>query len=159
MPRVYTVQKARKADPRFGIEVGDKYFWWEFRYGGVRKSKVYPKRSQLTQSNFLAQVYDLEDEMSRVEAQDGSDLQSQIDDFISTMEGIRDECQEAVDNMPEQLQDGSIAQQRVEALDEAINELEAICTDDGPDDEEDAEATENWLQGKIEEVTCVSINY
>ena len=55
MPRVHFVRKAAKAHAG-GIEKGDSYYWWKFRYGGIRKSKTRPKRSQLTQSR-AGEVY------------------------------------------------------------------------------------------------------
>lgn len=49
MPRVEK-QKAAKDYPDQGIQKGDTYFKWSFRYGGTHKSKTYPRPSQLTQS-------------------------------------------------------------------------------------------------------------
>ena len=35
MPRVHFVKKARKDYPSTGIQKGDSYYWWQFRYGGT----------------------------------------------------------------------------------------------------------------------------
>ena len=67
MPRVKHVQSARKAIPSAGIEVGDSYYWWKFRYGGKRVSKTYPKRSQLTQS-LWSSVYAAQEELEEAKA-------------------------------------------------------------------------------------------
>lgn len=55
MPRVHS-QRAARDYPEAGIKKGDLYYKWSFRYGGTRKSKTYPKRSQLTQSR-AGEVY------------------------------------------------------------------------------------------------------
>lgn len=127
MPRVHTVQKARKADPRFGIAVGDKYHYWEFRNGGVRKSKTYPTRSQLTMSNFLGQLYTLFDDTVANASDPG--------DFEAAAESLRElgqECEESKSNMPEGLQEGptgELLQERADGCEQAAEELERIGTE------------------------------
>lgn len=136
MTRVNFVKKARKDNPV--VKKGESYYWWKFPFGGKHYSATHPKRSQLTQSDFLAQVYDIEDEMngnSNIE-------QFMIDEWISELESLRDECQDKLDNMPEQLQEGSssgqLLQERIDALDDWISSLENIdCEIDDDENEED----------------------
>lgn len=140
MARAVFVKSARKARPEYGIAVGDSYYWWKFRFGGTHYSKTPPKRSQLTQSPFLSQLYELQDRISDIKAEDRDDLKSQIEEICSEIENLRDECQESLDNMPDQLQEsdtGQMLQERVEALDGWKDELENIDTED-----EDRELTE-----------------
>lgn len=126
MARLNVVKKSRKAYEEFGIKKGDMYYWWKFRFGGVHKSLIRPRRSQLTQSGFLGQVYDLEDEISET----GEIDQSMIDGWVETIEALRDECQEKLDNMPEQLREnsssGQLLQERVDALEQWTSDLEGI---------------------------------
>ena len=56
MPRVYTVNAARKDYPDDGISKGDTYYYWKFNYGSKVKSKTYPKRSQLTRSHLKVRL-------------------------------------------------------------------------------------------------------
>ena len=62
MPRVHHV-KAAKDYPDHGIKKGEMYFHWKFRYGGKHRSKVRPRSSQLTQSDFLSQMYGIQEEI------------------------------------------------------------------------------------------------
>lgn len=157
MARLNVVKKSRKAYKEFGIKKGDTYYWWKFRFGGVHKSKTQPKRSQLTQSDFLGQVYDLEDEMTEASEID----QGTIDNWVSTLETLRDECQDKLDNMPEQLQEnsssGQLLQERIDQLEDWISNLENVdCEIDEEAIKSDAEADMNEgddLDDLIEEKT------
>jgi len=68
MPKVHCVKAARKDYPECGIKKGDTYYWWKFRFGGKHESKTYPKQSQLTQSEFLSQVYALNERLEDLDA-------------------------------------------------------------------------------------------
>lgn len=61
MPQVHVVKSARKDYPECGIKKGDAYYWWSFRYGGQRKSKEYPRQSQLTSNNALSCAYEAQE--------------------------------------------------------------------------------------------------
>jgi len=131
MPKVNTVNKARKAYPEHGIKKGDTYYWWKFRFGGKVMSKSYPKASQLTQSEFLSTVYGI---VEQLEMLDGSDItESRLEDIIMDLETLRDETQDKFENMPEQLQDtseaGNLLQERVEALENMIDALQSVDLD------------------------------
>ena len=70
MPRVHHVKKARKDNS--AVKAGQPYYWWKFRYGGVRKSASYPRQSQLCQgknSMFYAAIEALEDVCKDVEGE------------------------------------------------------------------------------------------
>lgn len=141
MPRVHTVEKARKNYPEYGIKKGDKYYWWKFRYGGKRMSKTYPKQSELTQSAYLSAIYDLQDRINGISANTPEDLTADRDDIVSELETLRDETQDRLDSMPEHLQDtsssGDLLRERIDALENAISELEGVDLDyDGPDENE-----------------------
>lgn len=169
------------------VEKGQKYYTWAFRFGPSYISLTPPRRSQLTQSSFLGQLYDLEDRIGEISADSPEDLQSERDDIVSELESLRDETQSSFDNMPEGLQQGDTGQlleERVNAVEEAISEFEGVELDyDEPDDseleselEEDftedpeevkahaeaierlkQEKLEEWLEEKIGELKEISI--
>lgn len=154
--KVNKVEKARKEIPHAGIKIGDTYYWWKFRRGGKQFSKTYPKRSQLTQSGFLSQLYDVQDTISALSASDPCDLESMVDDIKSNLENMRDDCQSSLDNMPEHLQEssssGQLLTERIEGLDSAISELEDVDLDyDEPSDEELEDEAKDELATEIQE--------
>lgn len=149
MPRVYFVKKAQKDNP--AVKKGESYYYWTFRYGGKRYSATPPKRSQLTQSPFLQQLYDLQDDVST--PSDIDDLEAWAESACDTLQDMRDECEERLDDMPEQLRDtstsGELLQERIDQCDGAIGELQAISFEF---DEEEGMDEDEWLEAKREEV-------
>ena len=152
MPRVTHVKKARKDYPSFGIKKGDSYYGWSFNFGPTMKSLTPPTRSQLTLSDFLSQLYDLEDGISNrfSDLDDTDEIQSAIDDLISDIQNLLDETQERLDSMPEQLQETSSAgetlQERIDNLENWISELESVDTDI------DEEFKDEDKEGRITEI-------
>lgn len=130
MARVTTVKKAQKDIPNTDIKKGDSYYWWKFRFGGKHFSKTPPKRSQLTQSGFLSQLYDLQDRIAEFTAEAKEDFDSFKEEIMSEIENLKDECQNSLDNMPEHLQEGSSSGQtlteRIDALDNWYSEIDGI---------------------------------
>jgi len=137
MPRVIEVKKARKDYPDIEVKKGEPYFWWKFNFGPKVRSKTYPKRSQLTTSDFLGQLYDIQDAnyFTVHEA-----FEDELQEVVGELQNLLDETQERLDAMPEQLQDssdsGNTLTERVDALENAISELESIDCDIEPDDED-----------------------
>lgn len=130
MARAKFVKKARKAIPGAGIKVGDSYWWWKFRFGTRLVSKNKPRRSQLTQSEHLGSIYDIEDDLTALTAE--SVTSGFLDEFTSRIEEVRDTCQERLDNMPEQLQgsnSGSTLQEYIDNLESWLSDLESVETD------------------------------
>lgn len=138
MPRVQHVKKAQKAYPESGIEKGQEYFWWKFRFGPMVRSKEYPKPSQLTRSEFYSQLYDIQDAIGKITAEDADDLKQQVEDIAGQLKELGESCQEKHDNMPDSLQDsetGELLTSRAEAMESAAEELEGIDFD-APDEAE-----------------------
>lgn len=159
MPRVYTVKKARKARPEHDIAVGDTYYWWKFRRGGIRYSKTMPKRSQLTQSPFKQWLFDFEDGL-RDRIVDGGWM---VDDFESAVEQVVDELQEqlseveyALEAIPEQLRDtsfsGELLTERIDGLQSWIDELQGIDTSNYVERLENGEEYEDLLNELADEI-------
>lgn len=180
MARAHFVKSARKDYPSAGIKKGESYWWWKFRYGSKRMSKTQPTRSQLTQSAFYGQVYDLQDRIAGLEASDS--LPDEVSDIADELRSLGEECSSNRDNMPEQLQDsdsGSLLQERADAMEAAADEFEGIDFDppDEPEEpvreededdemfavrvaeyEEEVEAYQNFWQEKLEEVQAIDFD-
>jgi hypothetical protein len=169
MPRVTHVKSARKANPRYGIEIGDSYYHWAFMVGGRGGpkicSKTPPTRSQLTQSDFLGQAFTLADD-----ALPGCGDADALRGLAEEVRALGEEQTEKFDNMPEGLQQGDsgqlleeraneckewagVIEQAADALESAITEIEAKGRDDFDDlDEESTEdEIEEARQAELEE--------
>lgn len=155
MAKATFVKKARKDIPGTNIKAGESYYWWKFRFGGKHYSKTAPKASQLTQSEYLSQLYDFQEQLGGLSTGDFNepdDLNSWKEEFVSNLETLRDEQEEKKSNMPEGLQEGptgELLQERYDSLDSAINELEGIDCNDFDFDED--EAKENAKDELIDE--------
>ena len=150
MPRVNIVKKAQKdqGQCKCGAEIkrGDGYRWWKFRYGGRRvrcmKPGCTPRPSDLTQSEFLGQLYDMEDALQaalddfRNGTSDPGDCASALNDLAQQLRDLGSECQDKFDNMPEGLQQGDTGQlletraqeceSKADELEGAVSEIESV---------------------------------
>ncbi len=143
MPRVHHVKKAR-IDHTDDIKKGDSYYWWKFRYGGMRYSLTYPKASQLTQSPFLSEMYSIQEEMALIKTPE-----DELEDFMARIDELGEMSQESLDNMPEQLQEGDtgqMLQDRVDAMEQWRSDLESI------DLEIDEELSGGDRENRLEEI-------
>lgn len=137
MPRVTYVKSARVAKPEHGIAVGDPYYHWSMMVGGrgsKRYSKERPSRSQLTNSSYKSQLYDLVDGAQEGwdSCQDADDVRSKLDDLASSIRDLGEEQRSNKDNMPEGLQEsetGQLLETRADSCDSCADELEAIDTE------------------------------
>jgi hypothetical protein len=150
MARANYVKHAAKDYPEYEIKKGEPYYWWKFRFGGKHFSKTSPSRSQLTQSGFLSNLYELEDGFSL----DREDPASSIEDLKSEIESMKDECEGNLENMPEGLREnsssGQLLQERIDQLQEWIDNLESIDAD--VDEELSEEEKEDRLNDIEQEV-------
>lgn len=150
MPRVYKVESARKDYPEAGIKKGDTYYHWEFRFGGKRKSKTYPKPSQLTQSAFLQQLYSIQE----IGLPADESLKDIVEDIAGQLRDLGEEQQNSLDNMPEGLQQGStgeMLQTRIDSCESVADEIENIDLS-GPDTDEEKEDPETYWADKVSEI-------
>lgn len=130
MPRVTFVKAAQKDYPAAGIKKGQSYYWWKFRFGGKHMQLTQPDRRQLTQSDFQIAIYDFEDSLAGLVADES--LDSQIESIADDMDSLADEQEEKLSNMPNGLQEGEVGQmlqERSDALREWGDELRGIDTD------------------------------
>lgn len=169
MARANYVKAARKDIPGTDIKAGDSYYWWKFRYGGKRYSKTYPKRSELTQSAFYSQLYDLEDRISDFSPSGADDFNSFKEEIKDEIEEMKSQCEESLENIPESLREGNsgtLLQERIDALDEWYNDIDNVedceidedeirqdILDEHEDDEEWTEAdTEDEIEYRINQI-------
>ena len=155
MPKVTHVKAAQRDNPV--CRKGESYYWWSFRFGGKHYSLTYPRRSQLTQSDFLSQMYDIEDEVIAGFNNAGhslEELRSMVEDAMEQIRALGEECDEKLNNMPEGLQEGptgELLQNRYDECETMADELEQIDLD--PPDE-----FVTWLENKIEELQAIEYN-
>lgn len=151
---------ARKDYPANGIVKGDKYWFCAIKTG-PRSSRTLRqlqpfRRSQLTSSDYLAQLYDWEDSLAALASMD--DAQNLAD----TIRQLGEEQQEKLDNMPEGLQQGDtgqMIQERIDACENAASEIEDIISEwenqEEPDEDEESETEDE--ASFIERVCEVSV--
>ena len=112
MPRVHFVKKARKDNS--AVKKGESYYWWKPYRSYKHCSSIRPTRSQLTQSAFLSQLYNLEDGMAKEYNQDEAET------LVEKLEELVGMCEDSLSNMPEPLQDssdsGMLLQDRIDCL-------------------------------------------
>lgn len=162
MAKVHFVKNAAQDYPQAGIKKGESYYWWSLWGRGKQVSKEMPKRSQTTSSEFLQEVYAVEEELGELKAsnypnpEDVEDLKSDVEDLASRVNDAGGECQGRYDDLNEGFQNGptgELLQGRVDSVQEMQNALEAVDLDDF-DPESDSWA--EWLEGKIDELRDVS---
>jgi hypothetical protein len=161
--RVTTVLRARKdvgKCSKCGTEIkrGDGYRWWKFRYGSkyVRCSKpdCAPRPADLTQSEYMKQIYELQEFKFSETSVD--DLDSDRSTLVGDLEALRDEQEEKKSNMPEQLQEsssGEMLQERYDNLDSVISDLEAVDLSELDDPEKNVGETDEEYEARKEELT------
>lgn len=143
MPKLHHVMHARKAQPANGIEKGDSYYWWEFRNGGKHVSKTRPRRSQLTQSEFYAAMWEAEDSLTEAVSltSDKDGILEALNSALDTVRDQMDSCADKVSNMESAFPNGSptidLVQQRADRCEEIVDELERLIGEIEALEEED----------------------
>lgn len=147
------LRTARKDYP--GIAKGEQYWFVQIKTGPRSSRTLRQKapftRSQLTQSDYLSQLYDWEDEKGNIGDMDSAQ------DFADRIRTLGEEQSEKLENMPEGLRSGSsgeLIQERIDACEAAADEIETIISDweserdswePDPDDEDAEFDTEEFL--------------
>jgi len=154
MPNINIVKKARKDQGechRCGAEIraGDMYFWVQLKLqlGGIRKNfcaSHQPRPSEMTTSDKKANLYGAQEaaEDTIGSASTLAEIIEALQECASTANDVAQEYRDSVDNMPEGLQQGSVAEDLLEnadSLEDWAQELEDVAGDIEGMDEEDAE--------------------
>lgn len=107
-----------------------------------------PRPKDLTNSEFLSTLYGIQEtDFSGPDNID--DLASMVDEVKSDLETLRDEQEDKRSNMPEQLQEsdtGNMLQERYDALDEAINNLDGVDLSFDEPEKEEKETDEKFKE-------------
>ena len=165
MPRVSEKKKNKAGKPydcgqcSDKIVAGETYYEWSFRYGGTHRQHAKhgrPKQSQLTQSKMSGVYSAVEAAEDAIQSADCvEDLRSALDECASSVGDVRDEYQEGIDGMisPDGVV-GQESQEKIDALEEFISELESASgsLEDFSDEEPelDSETREEWEQAERE---------
>ena len=153
MARLHHVKKARKDNPV--CKKGEDYYWWQFAFSSKRYSKTKPSRSTYsTQSAFLGGVMDIEDNLSsRFEGLSSSgEFLDVLNEIAQEVRELGEQCQESLDNMPEQLQyapTGELLQERIDGCEEWADQIESVDCDM---EEDESVEQEIKVENKIEEI-------
>lgn len=134
----YRVDRSQPRDETDTIFVkkGETYWQWGMMQGGrgvQHYSKTPPRRSQLTNSDFLGQIYDLEDTLDFSQAASPEDLEGIRDEIVQQLRDLGGEQIGKYDNMPDGLQQGDTGQlleARAEACEAIADEFDQIDLDD-----------------------------
>lgn len=154
----YDTSKPQNKQDELIVEQGEGYYWWQFAFRSKQISKQHPRRSQyMTQSEHLGNIYDIEDQLHEMKAEDLVD--GCLDDMLADIESVRDNCQERLDNMPEQLQEaptGQILQDYIDNLESWQSELEGVDLSDLDDDfhanaEGEVDENDYMIDGEFDE--------
>ncbi len=150
MARVNRVEKSRKEQKcskcGITIPVGGAYVWAKPRYGSkiVRCTTCGIKSWETSGSDYVRTIGSLQDEW-----RDSFGIDETVAESIQeTLEELKDNCQESLDNMPEALQygpTGEMLQERIDNLDSVISELN--CFD-----------PEEHKASALDEVDSVTVN-
>lgn len=126
MARVHH-RKARKDYPQAGILAGEMYYYTKIKTGPYSSRELRSKtpftRSKLTSSEYLSQLYDIEDSLAAL-----TDI-GEARDLAEQFRNLGEEQQGKLDNMPEGLQEGDTGQmirERAEACEAAADQIEEI---------------------------------
>lgn len=161
MARVHH-RRANKDYPEAGIQKGEMYYYAKIKTGPYSsrtiRQKAPIKPSQLTSSEYLSRLYELQEQMNGLD-----DLEA-AREIAESLRELGEEQREKFDNMPEGLQQGDTGQmleERAEACESAADEIETLI--DGWDedtakqevldeaDEEDGELDEGQIEDRIAE--------
>lgn len=152
---------APKACPQ--AKKGEVYYGWKTRMKGQRDGVFRctvgrpPKASELTSSEYLSRVYEIQEEIAEATAESIDDFESMRDGWVEAIRELGDEQGEKFDNMPDGLQQGDTGQLLEERRDECeawADELEAVTVnerDEDTYDPDDHEAYENDVAQDIAE--------
>lgn len=152
-----TKQKARKeylcSKCGTAILVGEEYYRFSktrFQKPKIRCYRCKPTRVEMTNSDFMASIYAYEDEFLANISLDAYDsMEDLIEEAKMYIEELRDEQEEKLDNLPENLREapvGQLIQERYDALEEMLSNIDSI------DYFEDDTITEEEQQARREDI-------
>lgn len=128
--------KARKDYPQHGIAKGDLHYTWSLMVGPrasvTYRQKTPPRPSQLTTSEFLGRMGDLEHGFLEFEMSHDDAAEEFLQGMIEELESIAEDQEEKRESMPENLYYSANAErmeERAEAARSWASEIKAILDD------------------------------
>lgn len=142
------------------IEKGEQYLRFSltrFHKPEPRCLNCRPKQSEMTSSDFLSQVWSIDETIQDMTADDVAD--GCLDDIKSELENLQSETEDKVGNMPDNLQSSPVAemlQNRADSVQEMIDSLDSIELEVDEEEiksevERDKDDSEEEYQEKVEE--------
>lgn len=135
MGKIQVIQKSRKENRcgkcRTMIPMGSRYYKGilNFHPPIIRCAKCGLKHYEVTTSEYIREVGAVVEDWQ----EDFSVADGVWEEIADTLETIKDECEDRLYNMPEQLQEsdaGQTLQERIDSLDCAIDDLRDCCMED-----------------------------
>ena len=168
--KVSSINKTRKERPcsKCGkvLPVGSSVYVWSFFYGNSSQEHTqcmecgYPKRCQLVQNEDLSSIYAVEDDFLKEvgEANDSSAFTAAVENARSGADDVISNLEEKISNMESNnLGDSDpcqLLQERRDAIEEWIDELESVTI---PDDVEGEDEEGEELETAKEELQNISL--
>jgi len=106
------------------IPKGSSYFWWKFKYQRKQVSLTKPSERQLVRygkSEWQEKEEEFEGQMNSF--RDDNLSRGEIEELQLLIEEYCDELQSRLDNIPYQLQESSVLNERIEILRSMLDEL------------------------------------
>jgi len=143
------------------IKKGENYYRFapsRFAEKQIRCINCKPSRSEMTMSDFLSQIYDIEERLAGMDynLKDIQDVIDELEEIINELEDLKSETEDKYYSLPDQFQDyspvGELLSGRIDALDEMIEEIEELKSeletliDSDMSEEEKREEFENILE-------------
>lgn len=164
MPRVHHVKAARKANPV--AEVGESYYWWQFRNGGKRYSKTPPRASQLTSSEKLSRAYEAAEQIEDIEVPEpethaelqaaASDINAMLNVIADDVEELATEYRDSAENIRESFSESPTAdecEEKADTLDAWADEIRSAAdTIESLDEDEDIDSLAEAIQHELDGV-------
>jgi len=162
MARVFTSKKSTAGKAikckrcQREIKPGENYYHYTRRFSRIGKGVRYthcsehrPRPTDLSSSP-MAEIYEAQEDAAKaIHAADNcADMMQAIEDLKSVVEDVKSRAEDSLENMPEGLREssdsGNTLQERIDALDSYISELENVSVEDTePEEGEDAEEGES----------------
>lgn len=102
------------------IEKGEEYYTWHPKGQEWQYSKTKPDLSK-PKSEWEEKFEDFQERVNL--CQDVEGLEEDCDELVSEIEEYRDDLQSRLDNMPQQLQESSVLNERIEELQSLIDSI------------------------------------
>ena len=135
MPKV-TKTTARKDSPKAcpQAKAGQVYYWWRTRLKGHRSgmtrcSLSYPKKSQLTRSEYVGAVLGISEDMESATAENVEEFNALRDEWAQQVRDIASEQDDKLSNMPDGLRysdTGYLLEERRDACQAWADAIEAV---------------------------------